>query len=178
MLKNFYYADVFVDGQEKTPHYIPQFILSNRNAPLNYPFIYGCDFRYDGLHLHRLTEPNDRFSIPYSQIKWIDLYVVRRRWGTTIMTMMIPCFDFDLIVHTEHEEYEIEFPAFFGFHDVMERLRLENIYVMDVLDVFKQFPDPETFKSDFGTYFEKNYHAIAREHGLDDPRVGFKKTAW
>lgn len=178
MLDKFYYVDVFVNGEEKTPHYIPHFIMPSRKAPLNYSFIYGCDFRYDGIYLQRLTNQEDALLIPYSEIKWIDLLVVRRRWGTTILTMMIPWFDFDLIVHREHEEIEIEFPAFFEFRDVIESWKESGLFVMDHLDVFKRFPDEKSFKENFSAYFEKNYHEIAQQYGLEDPRIGFKNTQW
>ncbi len=71
------------------------------------------DFRYDGIHIQSSVNQNEILFVPYSAIKWIDLFVVRRRWGTGILTMMIPWFDFDLIIHLEHDEIEIEFPAFF-----------------------------------------------------------------
>ncbi len=178
VLDKFYYVDAFVNGEEKTPHYIPNFIMTSRRAPLNYPFIYGCDFRYDGIFLWRLTKQEDSLLIPYSEIKWIELLVVRRCWGTTILTMMIPWFDFDLVIHRKYDEIEIEFPAFYEFREVVEDWNKNGLYVIDHLDLLKRFPDEKSFKENFSAYFEKNYHAIAQQNGLEDPRIGFKKTQW
>lgn len=179
MLDKFYYADVFVNGEEKTPWYVPQFMFGRSSRfSMSFPYIHYCDFRYDGIHIQSSGNQNEILFVPYSAIKWIDLFVVRRRWGTGILTMMIPWFDFDLTIHLEHDEIEIEFPAFFEFRDVIENWKENGLYVMDHLDLFKRFPDEKAFKENFSAYFEKNYHDIAQQYGLEDPRISFKKTQW
>lgn len=179
MLDKFYYVDVFVNGEEKTPWYVPQFMFGRSSQlSVSFPYIYYCDFQSDGIHILSSGNQKEKLFISYSEIKWIDLLVVRRRWGIGILTMMIPWFDFDLIVHREHDEIEIEFPAFFEFRDVIESRKESGLFVMDHLDVFKRFPDEKSFKENFSAYFEKNYHEIAQQYGLEDPRIGFKNTQW
>ncbi len=142
---------------------------------ISHPFIRGCDFKYNEIELYRIQDPNDTISIPYSGIKWIDLYVVARRWaGGGMLIALNVMYNFDLVIHLEHGwEIEVEFPADFAFKKIMEELRPASVPVIDVFDVFVHFPDEKTFKKEFPTYFGEHYHDLAMQYGLEDPRVTF-----
>lgn len=83
MLNNFYFSDLFLDGKEITPYFMPRFVLSGRknSAPLNYPFIYSCNITEQGIELHSLPYPRIGCDISYQDIKWVEMFVIRRLWG-------------------------------------------------------------------------------------------------
>lgn len=60
MLDKFYYADVFVNGEEKTPWYVPQFMFGRSSRfSMSFPYIHYCDFRYDGIHIQSSGNQNE-----------------------------------------------------------------------------------------------------------------------
>lgn len=91
--------------------------------------------------------------------------MIRRNWvGDNLLSLMVPYYNFDLVVHLkgngrDDPKLEIEFPATF--------------YVHDAFGVFERFPDKESFKKDFASYYDEHYHALAAEYGFDDLRIGF-----
>ena len=179
MLNEFYYGNRWIDTKRKT---------SNASLILVVPFyflpaVFGmqtvCHFTLDSLELTRLTKPNQRKNIPYTEIGSIELFVIRRKWeGGTFLSMLVPYYNFDLVVHLKDNgrddpKLEIEFPATYSFVEAIQRLKENHIYVHDAFGVFERFTNEESFKKDFASYFDEHYHALAAEYGLDDPRIGF-----
>ncbi|WP_290140286.1 hypothetical protein [uncultured Dubosiella sp.] len=177
MLRQFYYSDLFIDGQEITPYYIPQFILSGeKHKPyLNYPFIYSCNVTDWGIELHSLPYPKIGHDIAYKDIKYIDLYVVKRVWGIAWTMLIAPEFNLDLIVHTYDHDEEIEIPACFEGKRMCEKIRENGVPVYDRFHIYEQFPDAQSFRAGFAQHFLERYPALAEKYNLDDPRMGFKK---
>ncbi|WP_290172464.1 hypothetical protein, partial [uncultured Dubosiella sp.] len=75
MLNEFYYGNLWIDAKRKT---------SNASLILVVPFyflpaVFGmqtiCHFTLDSLELTRLTKPNQRKNIPYTEIGSIELFV-------------------------------------------------------------------------------------------------------
>lgn len=142
---------------------------------MSHPFIRGCEFRYNEMELYRLQDLNDTITIPYNEIKWIDFFVVARRWtGGGVMMALNVMYNFDLVIHLEGDrEIEVEFPSDYSFKTIIEQLKPANVPVIDQFDVFVNFPDERTFKKEFVPYFQEHYSDLAMENGLEDPRVAF-----
>ena len=178
MLRRFYYSDLFIDGQEITPYYMPQFILSlgkSKPSP-GCPFIYSCNVTDRGIELHSLPYPKIGHDIAYKDIKYIDLYVVKRVWGIAWTMLIAPEFNLDLIVHTYDHDEEIEIPACFEGKRMCEKIRENGVPVYDRFHIYEQFPDAQSFRAGFAQHFLECYPALAEKYNLDDPRMGFKKS--
>ncbi len=181
MLPKFYYAIWLEEKNAKKVFSLGKEALavmgvpSDAYASMVYPYVRGLIFTYDAMELPRLKKPKDTVRIPYSNIKWIDLFVVRRRWGgMTFMTLLVSFFNFDLIVHLKDgEDVEIECKADYAFRDMI-RLLIENgVPVDDRFRVFERFPDRQSFDKGFGKYFDENYAGLAEEYGLEKCRITF-----
>ncbi len=113
------------------------------------------------------------------RIERIELFVVRRKWpGGSLLSMMIPYYNIDLIVHIRgqgrnEKRIEIEFPATYAFREIIELLKNSHVFVDDVFGLFRRFQSSEDFKKGYAAYFDKNYDSLAYEYGLDNPRIGF-----
>ena len=102
MLSRFYFSDLFLYGKEITPYFMPRFILSGRkdSPAINYPFIYSCNLTEHGIELHSLPHPQIGCDISYQDMKWVEMFVIRRVWGMAWTTIIAPNFNLDFIVHT------------------------------------------------------------------------------
>lgn len=80
MLSRFYFSDLFLYGKEITPYFMPRFILSGRkdSPAINYPFIYSCNLTEHGIELHSLPHPQIGCDISYQDVKWMEMFVIRR----------------------------------------------------------------------------------------------------
>jgi hypothetical protein len=69
--------------------------------------------------------------------------------------MMIPWFDFDLVIHRKYDEIEIEFPAFYEFREVVEDWNKNGLYVIDHLDLLNVFQMKNHSKKTFPLILRK-----------------------
>lgn len=177
MLSRFYFSDLFLYGKEITPYFMPRFILSGRkdSPAINYPFIYSCNITEQGIELHSLPHPQIGCDISYQDMKWVEMFVIRRVWGMAWTTIIAPNFNLDFIVHTWDHDLEIEIPACYEGKRVCDILKEHGIPVYDRFGVFEKFDDHESFHNGFAQYFSAHYHELAEQYDLEDPRVGFKK---
>ena len=185
MRQKYYYARLMTEKRKKSYASKTKTMLKRAAAmsgfandpsmSMSHPFIRGCEFRYNEIELYRLQDLNDTFTIPYSKIKWMDFFVVARRWaGGGVMMALNVMYNFDLVIHLKNDkEIEVEFPADYSFRTIIDQLRPINIPVIDQFDVFVNFPDERAFKKEFVPYFQEHYSNLAMQYGLEDPRVAF-----
>ncbi len=73
-----------IGGTDIEPHiqsyFMPRFILSGRkdSPAINYPFIYSCNLTEHGIELHSLPHPQIGCDISYQDVKWMEMFVIRR----------------------------------------------------------------------------------------------------
>ena len=70
-----------------------------------------CNLTEPGIELHSLPHPQIGCDIFYQDVKWVEMFVIRRVWGTAWTTIIAPNFNLDFIVHTWDHDLEIEIPA-------------------------------------------------------------------
>lgn len=185
MKQNYYYAQLMTEKRKRSYASKTKTLMKRVAAmsgfaidpsmSMSHPFIRGCEFRYNEIELYRLQDLNDTFVILYSEIKWIDFFVVARRWaGGGVMMGLNIMYNFDLVIHLESgKEIEVEFPADYSLKTIIEQLKSVNVPVIDQFDVFVNFSDERTFKKGFVPYFQDHYSDLAMEYGLEDPRIAF-----
>lgn len=133
MLSEFYYSNLYMEKHKMTSARILIFVVPFYSWLTTYGMLYQCRFTN-------------------SRIERIELFVVRRRWpGGSLLSMMIPYYNIDLIVHIRgqgrnEKRIEIEFPATYAFREIIELLKNSHIFVDDVFGLFRRFQSSEDFK--------------------------------
>lgn len=182
MLDQFYYSNLYIASNKKTSQLPLLFSVPLYTWITIYGMLYNCRFNPKDIELIRMIKPKHKILIPYSDIDQIELFVVHRKWfGGNIVSMVVPYYDFDLIIHLRkngrnEEKLEIEIPGTYALQEALEILKTNYVYVNDIFDVFHHFSDSSSFKQKFARYFEENYPNFAYEYGLDNPRIGFSPT--
>lgn len=179
MLSEFYYSNLYMEKHKMASAQILILVVPFYAWLTTYGMLYQCRFTNSRIELMRQLTHKMALSIPYSEIERIELFVVRRKWpGGSLLSMMIPYYNMDLIVHIRgqrrnEKRIEIEFPATYAFREIIELLKNSHIFVDDVFGLFRRFQSSEDFKEGYAAYFDKNYDSLAYEYGLDNPRIDF-----
>lgn len=161
--KNLFYSILYIDSKKVPTSFIP-----------NNPFIFNCNFGNDEIIIKQTNKKlKKEIIIHYNEITNAELTVCSRLRGAPFSMLPTMFYNFNLFICTNKDKYNIEFQTNFKFNEVIHIFEQHNISFADKLNIFNMFVDEQTFNNELYNYLNENFKAIAIEHKLDNPRIGY-----
>lgn len=101
--------------------------------------------------------------VPYAEIEQATLSICSRVWGMSLIMVGHKIYNFDLQIRTrDWKKIHLEFMAFYEWKEVLERMKRNNVNIIDQCGIYKEFSSKEDFNKNFHASMEDRFEQLAR----------------